>query len=262
MAARAIWKAVLRLDDETSVPVKLYSAVEDRSVHFRLLHEEDLVPVKQRMVNPDTGDVVEYSEARRAYETDDGSLVMLEPDELESLEPEPSRDVEVTRFVETSAVDHPWYDRPYYLGPDGSTEDYFALVEALRRSGRVGIARWAMRNKEYRGALRAERDHLMLVTLHAEQEMVPVSALEAPGGRDLEKNELGMAEQLVEALSETFEPESFENEHRSRIMELIEAKEAGEVVDFREPEAREEAETDLSAALEASLKSAKERKSA
>jgi DNA end-binding protein Ku len=262
VGARAIWKAVIRLDDGVDVPVKLYSAVEDRSVHFRLLHEEDLVPVKQRMVNPDTGDAVEYSESLRAYETDTGSLVVLGPEELEALEPEPTRDVEVTRFVEPSDIDHPWYDRPYYLGPDGSTERYFALAEALRQSGRVGIARWVMRNKEYRGALRPEGRHLMLVTLHAEQEMVPVSALEAPGGRKLEKNELEMAEQLIDALGEEFDPRAYENEHRSRVMELIEAKEAGEVVDFRQPEAREEAGADLSAALEASLESATEKKSA
>lgn len=261
MAARAIWKAVIRLG-EVDVPVKLYSGIEDRRIHFRLLHEDDLVPVKQHMVNPDTGDVVEYSDTLRAYETETGSLVMLDPEELEALEPEPTRDIDITRFVEAPAVDHPWYDRPYYLGPDGSDERYFALAEALRRSDRIGIAHWVMRNKEYRGALRLEKDHLMLVTLHSEQEMVPVSALDAPGGRKLEKNEVGMAEQLIEALSEDFDPHAYENEHRSRVMELIEAKETGEVVDFRQPEEREEAEADLSAALEASLKSAKGKKSA
>lgn len=247
---------------EGGVPVKLFSAVEDRRIHFRLLHQEDLVPVKQRMVNPDTGDVVEYSEAGRALPTETGALVMVNPEELEELEPESSRDVEVESFVEPAILDQAWYDRPYYLGPDGSPEIYFSLVEALQESGRIGIAHWVMRNKEYRGALRQEGPHLMLITLHSEQDMVPVSALEAPDGRDLEKKELDMAEQLIDALTEEFHPDAYENEHRSRVMELIQAREAGEVVEFREPEEREETDQDLSAALEASLESARKRKSA
>lgn len=260
MAARAIWKGVIRLGD-ADVPVKLYSGVEDRSVHFRLLHEEDLVPVKQRMVSPETGETVEYSEALRAYEADDGTLVVLDRDELEELEPEGTRDIEITRFVEAPELDHPWYDRPYYLGPDGGAERYFALAEALRSTGRVGVARWVMRKKQYRGALRPAGRHLMLVTLHAEQEMVPVSALDPPAGRELEENELRMAEQLVSALTEEFRPEEYENEHRERVLELIEAKEAGEVVEFREPE-RREPEPDLTSALEASLERARERRTA
>lgn len=258
MAARAIWKGVIRFEG-VGVPVKLYSAVEDRRVHFRLLHEEDLVPVKQRMVNPDTGDAVEYSQALRAYETDDGALVVLEEDELESLEPEGSRDIELTRFVSAGSIDHPWYDRPYYLGPDGDVEGYFALAAALRRSGRTGVVHWVMRKKEYRGALRATGEHLMLVTLHAEEEVVPVSALDAPSGRDLEEQELGMAHQLVDALTEEFDFAAYENEHRLRVMELIEAKGAGEVVEFRKPK-RRDVEPDLSSALQASLEEAEERK--
>lgn len=260
MAARAVWKGVLVFEGER-VPVKLYSGVEDRRVHFRLLHEEDEVPVKQRMVNPETGDTVEYSEALRAYETDDGALVVLDDDDLASLEPEKSRDIELTRFVPAGSIDHPWYDRPYFLEPDGEPHRYAALAEALRRSGRTGVARWVMRKKEYRGALRATDEHLMLVTLHAEQEVVPVSALDAPSGRELEEQELAMARQLVDALTEEFDFEAYENEHRNRVMELIEAKAAGEVVEFREPE-RREVEPDLSAALEASLERARERKSA
>lgn len=260
MAARAVWKGVLRFEGER-VPVKLYSGVEDRRVHFRLLHGEDLVPVKQRMVNPETGDAVEYGDALRAYETEDGALVVLDEEELASLEPEKSRDIEVTRFVSSGEIDHPWYDRPYYLEPDGEPGRYAALSEALRRSGRTGVARWVMRKKEYRGALRATDDHLMLVTLHAEEEIVPVSALDAPSGRDLEERELEMARRLVDALTDEFDHEAYENEHRARVLELIAAKEAGEVVEFPTPE-RREPEPDLTAALEASLERAAERKGA
>ena len=255
MVSRAIWKGVVRLEGE-DVPVKLYSGVEDRSIHFRLLHQEDRVPVEQEMVTADTGEPVEYSEAIRAYPTEEGEFVILHPDELEALEPEDSRDIEVERFIPSDALDHPWYDRPYYLGPDGDVEAYFALAEALRRSGRTGIVEWVMRKRRYRGAIRPEMGYLMLFTLHSEDEIVSVEALEAPAGRDLSKNELKMARQLVDAMTEPFDAEDYENEHRARVMELIEAKEAGEVVEFRKPRERKK-EEDLSAALEASLKSAR-----
>lgn len=114
---RAMWKGVLTFDD-VRLPVKLYSAVEDRNIRFRLLHGEDGVPVKQRMVNPRTGETVEYGEARRGLEVEPERFVMMSPAALEALEPEPSRDIRITRFVEPSLINHQWYDRPYFLGPD------------------------------------------------------------------------------------------------------------------------------------------------
>src|SRR5690606_7352245 len=99
LMARAIWKGVIRFGS-VEVPVKLYSAVRARGIHFRLLHEKDLQPVKQQMVNPETGDVVEYEDVRRAYQTEDGDLVMLAEEELAELEPEASPDIEITRFVD------------------------------------------------------------------------------------------------------------------------------------------------------------------
>src|SRR5690606_18160898 len=125
---------------------------------------KDLQPVKQQMVNPGTGEVVEYEDVHRALPTDDGDLVMLDDDELTELEPESSRDIEITRFVEPSVITHAWYNRPYFLGPDDSGPEYFALVEALRKQEKEGVARWVMRKKEYVGALRVEGDYLMLLT--------------------------------------------------------------------------------------------------
>lgn len=258
--ARAIWKGVIRFGD-VEVPVKLYSAVQDRSVHFRLLHEKDHEPVKQRMVNPVTGEEVEYSEIRRGYEIEEGVFVVLDEEELDALEPEKSRDIEITRFVPYDAVGPAWYDRPYHLGPDGDDEAYFALTDALEGRGEEGIARWTMRNKEYVGALRVEGDHLMLITLRHVGEVVPASALEAPGGRKPEPQELKMAEQLVAALEAEFDPAEYTDEYRDRVMELIEAKAEGKTVEFRQPE-RRVAAGDLQATLEASLAAARERKSA
>src|SRR5690349_13797179 len=130
MAARAIWKGSLHLPG-VQVPVKLYSAVESKeTISFRLLHEKDLVPVEGRMVDPETGDAVPIAETKRGYLTDSGEMVVLDRDELAKLEPESSREIELLRFVPSAAVDHRWYDRPYYLGPDGDKGAYAALGAA------------------------------------------------------------------------------------------------------------------------------------
>jgi DNA end-binding protein Ku len=263
MAARAIWKGVLHVGDE-AVPLKLYSGVEDRSVHFRLLHAKDRVPVKQRMVNPETGEKVAYNEALRGYETDDGRMLILDEEDLAELEPEASRDIEVLRFVDPSEVPHLWYDRPYFLGPDGEEagDAWDALAGALDRTGKVGVVRWTMRKKRYRGALRLHGGVPMLVTLRSASEVLPASQLEAPGGRKLEARELEMAEQLVEMLEGPFEPEEWEDTWRNRVTELVEAKAEGQTIAMGEYRERVAEGESLEKALAASLEAAGGRKSA
>jgi DNA end-binding protein Ku len=258
MAARAIWKGRIRFGD-ADVPVKLYSAVQDRSVHFRLLHRKDMEPVQQQMVNPATGKVVEYEDIRRAWPTEDGELVLLDQEELAELEPEASRDIEITRFVEPEVITHQWYDRPYFLGPDDDDDAYFALVAALRKKKREGVARWVMRKKEYAGALRVAGDHLMLMTLRRAGEVVPASVLKAPAGRALDRREVNMAVQLVSALEDELDLTEYRDEYRDRVLELVEAKAEGKVVKFPEPPAREGGAS-LADMLEKSVKDAKKRR--
>lgn len=258
MAARAMWKGRIRFAG-VEVPVKLYSAVQDRSVHFRLLHEKDLQPVTQQMVDPETGEVVAYDEVRRAFQTEDGDLVILDDEELAELEPEPSRDIEVTHFIEPEAVTHQWYDRPYFLGPDDDDAAYFALAEALRKQKREGVVRWVMRKKEYVGALRLQGDHLMLMTLRHAGEVVPASALEPPAGRALDKREVEMAVQLVSALEDELDLTEYRDEYRDRVLELVHAKAEGKVLKF--PTARKKkAEAPLKEMLEQSVRAAKKRR--
>ncbi|MEX2571329.1 MAG: Ku protein [Gemmatimonadota bacterium] len=258
MAARAIWKGRIRFGS-ADVPVKLYSAVQDRSVHFRLLDAKRKEPVKQRMIDPATGDVVDYGEVRRAFPVEEGELVVLDEDELASLEPEPSRDIEITRFVPSEQITHQWYDRPYYLGPDGQDESYFALAAALRKRPREGVARWVMRKKEYVGALRAEGDYLVLMTLRNAGEVVPASALQPPGGRALDQRELKMARQLISTMEDDLDIAAYRDEYRDRVLELIEAKAAGKVVKFPKAPTRK-IEKSLTDVLERSLAEAEKRR--
>lgn len=257
--ARAIWKGLIRADS-AELPVKLYSAVQERGVHFRLLHATSLEPVKQRMVNPETGKPVESAEVQKGYEVEPGTFVLLEPEELAALEPEPSRDIEVQRFVPRDAIAHAWFDRAYYLGPDGDTKDYFAFAKALEKTDRAGVATWVMRKKDYAGALLPHEGYLMLVTLRHAGEVVPASALPAPGGRKPEEREIRMAQQLVAALEDEFDITAFRDEYRHRVLELIEAKASGKAVPLKKPRRKKASEDSLGKLLEASLAKTKERK--
>ncbi|HEX5420579.1 MAG TPA: Ku protein [Gammaproteobacteria bacterium] len=257
MAARAIWKGVLVLGPER-IPVKLYSAAVDRSVHFRLLHDEDGVPVKQQLVEPESEDIVEFAETQRAYESPEHDLVVLSKEELDALEPEPSRDIELVHFLPADAIDHRWFDRPYYLGPDGREEAYLALREALRATGRDGLARWVMRNKEYRGALRLGRGCPVLISLRSAEQIIASAELGKPAGEPLSDKEIAMAQQLLSILEAEFDPAQFRNEYRQRLLDLIEAKAAGKTVKQRRLREKPPSE-DLSAALAASLEREKKR---
>jgi DNA end-binding protein Ku len=255
MAARAIWKGMIRFDG-VRVPVKLYSAVEDRSVHFRLLHRKDLAPVRQALVNPQTDQVVPFEETGRAYVTEAGDRVLLDQAELEALEPHPSRDIEILGFLPHQAIDHRWYDRPYYLGPDGESAEYFALADALEAMAVEGLARWVMRNKAYVGALQIYQGYPMLISLHHAEEVIPVEALEPPQGPPLDQRELGLARQLIEMLEAEFQPQAYRDEYRNRVLEMLSAKARGKRVKTRAPRQRERDE-DVGHALEASLRQAR-----
>jgi DNA end-binding protein Ku len=259
MAARAIWKGVLHVGT-TAVPVKLYSAVQDRSIRFRLLHKTDKAPVKQELVSSDSGEAVEYKEVRKAFPLTRGTMVVLESEELESLQPKDSRDIALTRFVDAHEIDHRWYERAYYLGPDGDAKAYFAVAAALENKAKQGVARWVMRDREYIGALVPDKGYLMLITLRHAEEIIAADALTPPGGRPLQKREIEMAEQLITALHGEFEPTKFRDEYRARVMELVEAKAEGGKPKLKVFRPKKQKEEQLADALAASLAGMKKRK--
>ncbi len=255
MTARAMWKGVLRIGDER-VPVKLYAAVENHDIHFRLLNRKDLTPVTQALVDPDTEDVAPYNETRRGYLTAERELVILQPAELDSLTPKESRDIELKRFVPAGTIDAQWYDRPYYLGPDQAVAAYAALTTALERSGSEGIASWVMRKKAYVGALRIHAGNMVLVSLRHAGEVVPVDSLDLSTGAALDSKELEMAKQLMQMLEADFEPESYRDEYRDQVMALIASKTIGKRPKLKLVRSKPESD-DLRAALAASLRSHK-----
>jgi len=226
MATRAIWKGNLKLDS-IKVPVKLYAAVSDQSVRFHILEDRAKIRVKQHMVDRESGAEVPNEDIGKGFEVEPGTFVILEEAELKSLEPEPSREIEIKEFVPIEAITPGYYDRPYYLEPDGDQASYFALAEALRNQEKEGIAHWVMRNQEYTGALGVWDDYLVLFTLRKAEEVVSARDLPKPEGRAPEKKELNMAKQLVELLHGEFNASDYRDEYRDRVMEFIKQKAKG-----------------------------------
>lgn len=261
MAARAIWKGQLKIGT-AKIPVKLYSAVQDRTVRFHVLDDRQKMRVKQHMIDPDSGDEVPTEEIQKGYEIEPGRFVILTASDLETLQPPPSRDIEVVEFVDQAKISQQWYERPYYLGPDSDDEkEYFALAAALQNKEKEGIAHWVMRNKYYAGALRAIDDYLFLFTLRDANEVILANELAKPSGAAPTQKEVSMATQLVEMLRGEFDPAEYKDEYRNRVMEFIERKAKGRAPRLQAVKTKRQA-GDLNAVLEKSIAALKKGKRA
>ena len=258
MAARAIWKGSIELGKH-QVAVKMYSAVEDRTIHFRMLHRKDDAPVEQHIVRKDTGKDVAREDMRKAFPLSKSTAVILEPEDLEKLIPPESRDIHLCRFVAPAVVGDQWYDRPYYLGPDGDSENYFALVHALERKKVIGIARRVMRKKQYVGALGALDGYLTLATMRRAEQVLSFSGIEPAKTAVPHANELKLGEQLVSSIAADFDPQQWQNDYRQRLTKLIEAKAKGEKPKRHTPK-KARPQASLADSLRASIAAAKEKK--
>jgi DNA end-binding protein Ku len=223
---RAMWKADLAVG-RRSIPVKLYSAVQDQSVRFHLLDRRTKRRVRQRMVESGSGSEVEHEAARHGLEVEPGTLVILTDDELAEFEPEASREIEVLHFLPAGTIHHQWHERPYYLGPDGDAESYHALARALANKKREGFAKWVMRGRRYFGNLRSEGHVLALISLRNADEVLLPKELPAPSGRASTKKELEMADRLISMLAGPFRPEEFHDEYTEKLQAFLGARARG-----------------------------------
>ncbi len=257
---RAIWTGAISFG-LVNVPVKLYSAVQRKSVRFNQLDSEGNVRIQQKRVNPVTGDEVPYERLVKGYEIAPGSYVVVEPEELEALEPRRTKTIDILDFVDLEEIDPIFYDHPYYLAPGaGGAKPYRLLLDAMRETGKIAIAKVVIRSKEQLVAIRPQDDLLLMETLLFGDEVVPpkeVGELDAVGEVEAGKREVQMAEQLIESLSTDFEPEKYRDEYRERVLDLIERKAQGETVVIEAPAESPAKVPDLMAALEASIASAK-----
>jgi DNA end-binding protein Ku len=245
-----------------NVPVKLYSAVSRKTVRFNQLNAETGNRIQQKRVDPETGEEVGYDQIVKGYELTKDRYVVLTPDELDSLDPEKTRTVDIEDFVDLDEIDPVYYDHPYYLVPDkGATKAYGLLLGAMKQANKVAIARVVLRSKEQLVAIRPSGDVLMMETMLFHDEVVPAHDIEdLPEGKELKATdrELKMAQQLIDSLSSEFDPTSYRDEYREKVLELIEMKASGQEIAVQ-PDAPEPAKVpDLMAALEASLAAVKD----
>ena len=242
-----------------NVPIKLYSAVSKKTVRFHQLNGETGNRIQQKRVDPETGEDVAYENIVKGYELTRDRYVIINPDELEALDPEKSRTIDIEDFVDLADIDPVFYDHPYYLVPDkGAAKAYGLLLSAMEEAGKVAIARVVLRSKEQLVAIRPHRDGnlLMMETMIFADEVVPPEDLDGlPEKDDLKASdrELKMAQQLIESLASEFEPARYHDEYREKVLELIEAKAQGEEIAVQPEAPKAERVPDLMAALEASL---------
>ncbi len=257
---RAIWSGSISFG-LVNIPVKLYSAVSRKTVHFNQLDARTNSRVKQKRVSAEDGTEVPYEQIVKGYELASGTYVIVTEDELAALDPKALRTIDIDEFVDLSMIDPIFYDSAYYLAPDKATKPYALLARAMEETGKVGIAHFVMRTKQYLAAIRPQDGRLMLSTMVYADEINPpqdIAELNDLEGIELPERELAMASQLIESLSAEFEPDKFHDTYREAVLELIERKAGGEEVIAPAAAAEPDKVIDLMAALEASVAAAKE----
>jgi DNA end-binding protein Ku len=247
-----------------TVPVKLYSALDRKNVRFHQLSSRTGGRIAQKRVDQQTGDEVPYEEIVKGYEIAKDRYVVVEPAELDALEPKKTKTIEIEDFVELDQIDPVYYDHPYYLAPGpGGVKPYRLLLEAMRGSGRVAIARVVIRSKEQLVALRPMGDALGMATmLFADEIITPDRLEEVREASEVKttKRELEMAKQLVDSLAGDFEPQKYRDTYRQEVLDLIERKAQGEEISVQAPpEEAAEPAPDLMSALKASLEAVRTR---
>ncbi|HWG75044.1 MAG TPA: Ku protein [Acidimicrobiales bacterium] len=259
---RAIWSGSVSFG-LVNVPVKLVTATSPKDVRFHQLHDSDGGRINQRRVCSVDGEEVDFTHIVKGYDLGGGRYVVVEPEELASIDPEATRTIDIEEFVDLSDIDPVFFERSYYLVPDGRAEKPYALLaEAMTATGKVALGRFVLRTKQYLAALRAREGVLVLSTMLYPDEVIDPAELEVAttDATKPAKRELDMATSLVESLSGPFDASKYHDDHREKVLALIEAKAEGESI-AEAPEARAAAPVvDLMAALEASLEAARQAK--
>jgi DNA end-binding protein Ku len=258
--ARSIWSGAISFG-LVNVPIKLYSAVSRKTVRFNQLNSDTGNRIMQKRVDPDTGEEVPYDRIVKGFELTKDRYVVITPDELDALDPERTRTIQIEDFVDQADIDPIYYDHPYYLVPDkGAAKAYGLLLNAMEASEKVAIARVVIRSKEQLVAIRPAGDILMMETMIFHDEVVPHDDLDdLPDSKDLKVSdrEVKMAQQLIDSLSSEFDPSQYRDEYRDKVLELIERKASGEEIAVQPEAPKPEKVPDLMAALEASLAAVK-----
>src|SRR6266542_1531435 len=251
---RSIWSGTISFG-LVSVPVRMFTATESKELKFHFLDKKDLSPIGYDKVRKDTGKHVDPDEIVRGFEIEKGRFVPLEDEDLDRLDIELTHSIDILDFADLDEIDPIYFRKAYYLLPDqGAEKPYRLLVRALEETGKVGIAKVVIRNKQHLAALRPYEGMLLLETMYYSDEIRKPEGVDSKGR--LQKAEVAMAKSLVENLSDSFKPEKYDDTYRKELLDLIRAKAKGKKLP--EPAQEEEAEViDLMDALRASVEETK-----
>lgn len=252
MATRSIWRGTISFG-LVSVPVGMFTATESKELRFHFLHKDDLSPIGYDKVRKDTGEHVDSEDIVRGFEVEKGRYVPLEDEDLDRLDVELTKAIDICDFVDLDEIDPIYFRKAYYLLPEeGAEKPYALLVRALEETGKVGIAKVVIRNKQHLAALRPVDGVLVLETMYYADE---VRKPEKVKSGDLRKAEVDMAKSLVENLSDSFDPQKYDDTYRKELLDLLRAKAKGQKLP--EPSDEEPGEVvDLMAALRESVERA------
>jgi DNA end-binding protein Ku len=244
-----------------NIPIKLFNAVSRKSVHFNQIDTRTGARIQYRKVSAADGEEVPSEEIAKGYQLSSGEYVLVGDDELAALDPTATRSIDIEQFVDLDEIDPVYYDAAYYVAPDkAARKPYALLTRAMEEQNKVAIARFVMRSKQYLAALRPKDGVLVMSTMvYADELNDPDQLVDGDDVSDVDVSdrELTMATQLVESLTEPFEPERYEDTYRNQVLELIDRKAAGEEVVAAPTPVAEDKVVDLMAALEASVRDAK-----
>jgi DNA end-binding protein Ku len=251
---RSIWSGAISFG-LVNIPVKLYSASGENRLDFDMLAQPDLSRVKYKKVAATDGREVENSDIVKGYEFEKGQYVLLDDEDFEKANAKKTKAIELINFVKEDEIDPIYYEKPYYLEPDKNAAKPYALLrEALRESQKIGIAKYVLRNREHLAALKTVGDVILLNQMRYYQDLRDFHDLELPSVDNLSKQELQMANLLIDQLTQPFEPEQYKDTYINELKRVIEQKAAGKPIEPRENAPEPTRVDDLMATLKASLK--------
>jgi DNA end-binding protein Ku len=251
---RAIWKGSISFG-LVNVPVAMYAAVHEQDLHFHMIHTKDNSPIGYQKVCKEEEKAVPDEEISRAYELDDGSLVILDDQDFEAAKAEGYHAITVLDFVDHEEIDPIYFERTFYLGPqdDGAASHvYQLLAAAMEGSGLVAVCSYIFHNRENLGCLRVRDGVLLLEKMHFANEIRKPGDARPAKRQKLKRDELQTARQLIDRMTRSFDAEKYEDRYRGSLLKVIKRKAKGKTISVPKPEQREEM-PDLLAALQASL---------
>jgi len=260
MAARAIWSGTLSFG-LVNIPVKLVSAVQSEDIDFDMLSKKDMAPIRYARIDSNTGEEVEWKDIVKGYQYAKGKYVVVDEEDFQKASPQKSRSIDILQFSKTEEIDPIYFEKPYYIIPaKGGEKSYKLLTEALKETDSIGIAEFMLRNREHVCAIMPYQQLLMLNQMRYQQEVKEIPDVAIAEKTSVSEKEMELAVQLIDSLTQTFNPAAFKDTYINELKKIIKAKAAGKHIRIAEPEAKPTATVkDLMEVLKKSLEKGKKR---